>query len=358
MARATQVGWWMIGAVVLSVVFAMYWMGHRRGGDKPVTRSLEESSAGPAAGSYVGSRTCAECHPGEHASYRETAHSRSLAEVHADEEPPPGSFFHAASGRRYAVRREETEIRHREWLELPDEASPAVNDYSVCYLVGSGRHTRTYLIDDGGFLAESPITWYQSRRAWGLSPGYDVATNAGFERAADVGCLFCHAGRIETVGGSDTRLVIKEQAIGCERCHGPGESHVEQHRNGRRQTDANAAKVPRTPEASGTRPVPANDEMIVHPGRLSRALREAICAECHLVGNAMVLRRGRHQGDFRPGLPLSSYRADYRLDTSHAQMKVVGHVDQMRLSRCYRENQTLTCTTCHDPMERPPRRNG
>jgi hypothetical protein len=32
-------------------------------------------------------------------------------------------------------------------------------------------------------------------------------------------------------------------------------------------------------------------------------------------------------------------------------MKVVGHVEQMRLSECYQRSTTLTCTTCHDPHD-------
>jgi predicted CXXCH cytochrome family protein len=34
-------------------------------------------------------------------------------------------------------------------------------------------------------------------------------------------------------------------------------------------------------------------------------------------------------------------------------MKVVGHVEQMHLSRCYKESSTLSCLTCHDPHDRP-----
>ena len=30
-------------------------------------------------------------------------------------------------------------------------------------------------------------------------------------------------------------------------------------------------------------------------------------------------------------------------------MKVSGQIEQMRLSRCYVESKTMTCTTCHDP---------
>lgn len=290
----------------------------------------------------VGTKVCAECHASEHASYQETAHSRSFGEVNIAEEPEPGGFFHEASGRRYEVRREGEKILHREWLDADQTTE---SKHVVRFLVGSGRHTRTYLIEDAGFLAESPITWYHSRRAWGISPGYDKV-NQGFERGADIGCLFCHTGRVETVQGSDTRLVIHEHAIGCERCHGPGETHVKKHREGGRSgiTTTAARDLSKSPR----------DESIVHPGRLSRALAEAICADCHLTGEAMVLARGKRVVDFRPGSPVTSHRVDFHLSTtSNSGMKVVGHVEQMRLSRCYQETTTLTCTTCHDPHGSP-----
>ena len=34
-------------------------------------------------------------------------------------------------------------------------------------------------------------------------------------------------------------------------------------------------------------------------------------------------------------------------------MTVVGHVEQMHASRCYRESRTLSCLTCHDPHGEP-----
>jgi hypothetical protein len=65
----------------------------------------------------------------------------------------------------------------------------------------------------------------------------------------------------------------------------------------------------------------------------------------------MVLARGKRVSEFRPSSPVSNHRIDYHFNTSSTGMKVVGHVEQMRLSRCYQQTTTLTCTTCHDPHE-------
>ena len=80
-------------------------------------------------------------------------------------------------------------------------------------------------------------------------------------------------------------------------------------------------------------------------------MSEAICAQCHLRGDATVVRQGRSLTDFQPGMKLTDVRIDYQLETETGAMKVVGHVDQMHASRCYQQSyqqpQNMACTTCH-----------
>ena len=280
---------------------------------------------------YVGSQACAACHQGEFDSYLRTAHSRSFSKVDPQVEPADVVFQHGASGRTYEVQRTGSEIVHRESLTAdPSKPPSVVVEFPVKYLIGSGRHTRSYIVEDDGFLAESPITWYAAKQSWDMSPGYDRPRHRSFERATDLGCLICHVGRVERIPSAPNRPKIVEMAIGCERCHGPAGKHV--------------AERTRVRENST---VP--DSTIVHPARLSRELAESICAECHLRGDATVTRRGQDIDAFRPGTSLHDFRIDYHLRTENSTMKVVGHVDQMRLSKCYQSSTTLTCTTCHDP---------
>ncbi|MCA9205427.1 MAG: hypothetical protein KDA59_20385, partial [Planctomycetales bacterium] len=282
---------------------------------------------------YVGSAACRDCHQAETNTYQMTAHSAALSDVDPSKEPPEDSFVHAASGREYTVYTSEGRVHHRESLPADDGETIESNDYPLRYLVGSGRHSRTYLVEADGFLLESPITWYASRQAWGVSPGYDEPDHPGFSRMVGTDCLICHAGQLNAAHQQYRHLELIEQSIGCERCHGPGSLHVE-HRK--------------------SKEVIVEDLTIVHPGDLSRSLQESICAQCHMQAAAMVRVRGRDYADFRPGLPLSDFQLHYQTDDSHDSMTVVGHFEQMHRSQCYIQSTTLTCTNCHAMHEPPP----
>lgn len=289
---------------------------------------------------YVGSEACRTCHAEHDAAFRHTSMGRSMAEVDIEREPPDGQFEHPLSKRRYEVRRQgdPSQMWHRELLLVDEPTEVVLSEFPVKYVVGSGHHSRSYLIETDGFLVESPITWYASRKAWGMSPGYDVPDHAAFTRPVGEGCLTCHASRADAVQGSLHRMEILEAAIGCERCHGPGSLHVERHRN--RPTDS------RNSTQRGE-----VDHTIVNPDHLPRELAEEICQQCHLRSAAMVPQRGRKLSDYRPGLPRQDSRLDYWLDEPDKPMTVVGHVEQLHLSRCFQNSETLSCLTCHRPHE-------
>lgn len=292
-------------------------------------------NTGPDA-HYIGTAACAECHHGNHQSYVLTAHSRALADLDPNAEPPDGSFDHKASGHGYRVFRRDKQLRHAEIVRSEDGEEIARIDVPVRYRIGSGDFARSYAVEIDGYLYESPITWYASTKQWGLSPGYDTPQHWGFERPIQVECLACHSGRAEAAQGTLHRITVHEQAIGCENCHGPGSRHEAARRVANQTTDV-------------------DDLTIVNPGKLARPHLEAICAACHLNGPAAAPVRGRRSTDFRPGMLLTDYRVDYTFDTGSDKMTVVGHIEQLRRSACYQKSQDLTCISCHDPhaLKRP-----
>ncbi len=300
----------------------------------PVLPTSEFLNVAPNV-AYVGSDRCRDCHPGEHAAFQETAHSHSLSYVNPDSEPPDFAFDHAPSRKVYSVYRAAGKLHHRETIHLATNDDFVSADYPLKYLIGSGRHSRTYIAQSREFLVESPITWYASLNAWAMSPGYDAADHEAFHRVVGFDCLYCHAGNLETYPRSIERVTIHELAIGCERCHGPGELHVRH----------------RTEQDSGDPRGGQTDFTIVNPARLSRELREAVCQQCHLESVVRVAGRGRSRGEFRPGLPWDAFYVNYSFQQQES-MTVTGHVEQLRMSRCYTESSTLTCVTCHHPHER------
>ena len=287
-----------------------------------------------ADATYVGSQACAECHESEFASYRATTHSQALDDIHLDRAPPEGKFEHTVSGRNYTVYHQEGQLRHRESITT-NSGERTLCDHPVRYVIGSGNHSHSYLVELMGFLVESPVTWYTARQAWEMSPGYENnPLQQGFSRPARFLCVNCHAGHVSTVGGSIQKLRIHEQAIGCERCHGPGSLHVERHTRNELALEG-------------------GDYTIVNPARLDRVRREAVCSQCHLAVEAHSHERGRTVADFRPGLRLTDFVVHYQLETPSRKMSVVGHVDQLHLSKCYQKSE-MDCTTCHNPHVHTP----
>jgi Tfp pilus assembly protein PilF len=123
-------------------------------------------------------------------------------------------------------------------------------------------------------------------------------------------------------------------AIGCERCHGPGELH--------------AAGPGKGPDGI--------DPTIVNPRHLPPLLREGVCQQCHLQGERRLVRRDRGPFDFRPGLPLHLFWSVFVWGAPDGadQHKAVGHVEQMYQSRCFRASGgRLGCASCHDPHRQP-----
>lgn len=281
---------------------------------------------------YVGDAACLDCHREICDKFHAHPMGRSMALGGADSSKT-GTFD--AANLHYESTVRDGRLIHSESATRPDKTLLAEKAVTIQYVIGSGGRGHSYLFADDGYLSQSPISWYSGRHVLDLSPGYRDR-NSHFDRPVDANCLFCHANCVEPVEGSVNRYrepIFSSPAIGCERCHGPGELHVKQ------------------PGAAHQA-----DYTIVNPKRLEPALREAVCQQCHLQGQARVLREGRESFDFRPGLPLELFYDTFvwHLGVPHGQ-KAVGHVEQMTESACFtRSAGKLGCASCHDPHEKPP----
>src|SRR5262249_17360965 len=152
-------------------------------------------------------------------------------------------------------------------------------------------------------------------------------------------CLFCHSNGATLVPGTQnhyqTPLFPNGYGIGCERCHGPGQLHVVARRQGP--------------------PEEAADHTIVNPAHLEPVLRDAICEQCHLQGEARVVRRGLALNDYRPGLPLHHFLSVLvRVSETAESQRSVSELQQFYTSRCRSgSGGTMGCTACPDPHSVP-----
>src|SRR5262249_51623534 len=191
-------------------------------------------------------------------------------------------------------------------------------ELEVPYILGSGSHSVAYLGVRDGYVFQSVMEWFSAEKRWGLSPGFEEK-NPHFERPLPAGCLFCHVNRVEPVPYTINHYeapLFRGHAIGCERCHGPGELHVKPH--------------DRTREL---------DYTIVNPRHLTPALRDAVCEQCHLQGEGRIIRVGRKPFDYRPGLPFNLFWSVFVTpDGVPGYLDSASALEQMRASRCFSQS--------------------
>jgi Tfp pilus assembly protein PilF len=208
----------------------------------------------------------------------------------------------------------------------------------IDYIIGSGQHTNSHLVNRNGFVYQAPITWYAQKRQWDLPPGFENGRNVRFTRYISDECMTCHNAIPQMVNGSLNEYVSIPQGINCERCHGPGEVHVKQMLSGNRN-DTSHGKI---------------DYSIVNPRKLPFDLQIDLCQRCHLQGNA-VLKEGKTFFSFRPGMRLKDVWDVYmpRYEGKEDEFIMASHAQRLQMSKCFITSQSrsasLTCITCHNP---------
>jgi hypothetical protein len=247
---------------------------------------------------------------------------------------PQGSFTTAGGTTKFAIHADRVPLRAgpfliATWQRM--EHAGEVSEFPVSYVIGSGAHASGYLIQIGDHLFQSPVCYYPIRHAYDLAPGYEKLSEPDFTRPVTEACLLCHSGAPLHVAGSLNRYqspAFAQEAISCDRCHGPDQEHLK-------------------------RPLPGT---IVNPAKLPAAARDSVCEQCHLAGAVRVLNPGKSFGDFRAGQPLEDTFTIYTTSAPGGAFKVISHSEQLALSACARHSQSrMWCGTCHDPHAKPVR---
>jgi photosynthetic reaction center cytochrome c subunit len=269
----------------------------------------------PATAPAGGSR-CVTCHPAEVAGYARSAMAHSLRRPAQE---PDGIV--TAHGSKITMYSAPTGYWQR-WENGGDRS-----EYHIDWVVGSGNHASGYLVDIGGHLFQSPVAYYKSRQSYDLAPGFENQPDPDFTRPVRAECVLCHSGNALDVAGTlnEYRAPVfpaSEEAITCDRCHGPAARHLADPRAGN----------------------------IVNPAKLEPAARDSICEQCHLFGVARVPNPGKNLSDFVPGQRAEDVFTTYHDANPSGAFKVISHVEQLALSACARNsNGRLWCGTCHDP---------
>jgi predicted CXXCH cytochrome family protein len=289
---------------------------------------------------YVGDARCASCHGTIDQTYHQHPMGRSaflggkaesLEKLDAKHHNPLRTESHTLS-----VAEREGRVFHRMTANDSKASNIPAYEIPIDLAIGSGTRGRSYLTLDRGALWQSPISWFTDDDRWNVSPGFQIGD--GGRRPITPECLFCHVDQTVPVPHAKNRyekILLGQAHIGCERCHGPGELHVAE-----RTANANAIAL---------------DTSIVNPKHLTPDLQMDICRQCHLLGEQRVTHFGRDLWDYRPGLPLSQFLNVFVRHPDWAdQQRSVGQFEQMERSVCFtKSGGKMTCTSCHDPHERP-----
>jgi tetratricopeptide (TPR) repeat protein len=288
---------------------------------------------------YVGDEECYDCHSDIYKSFKQNGMGRSFylpANDNMIEDFQRNNvIYDKKSNLYYKMFQSGDEYFQMEYRldEKKNKTHELIRKFH--YVIGSGNQTRSYITVENGFLYEMPVTWYTIKKKWDLSPGYEK-NNLRFSRPIRQECINCHNSLADYVDYSDNRYKGKiPLGIGCERCHGPGELHVNY------QTDKeNAAKT-------------GYDSNIVNPKHLDLSRQLDICLQCHLQGDMHVLKEGRKQKDFKPGMKLSDVKSIYfKDDAEESGFKIASHGARLMMSKCFTQSGgRLICTSCHNPHE-------
>jgi len=278
---------------------------------------------------YIGPDACAECHRNIHGTFVKTKHPRTLREVKVADMPAtilePHNAFQMKDGR---VRFEMLKQQDRFFQSATEQLPQGVRETrsTVDLVLGAGGVADDVFLtwNSEGWMRELPLAWLYPTQESACSH-FDPNSGGDFGRLLTTRCVECHSTWVHHVPGTANQYHREGRILGvtCESCHGPGKRHAHHHKNNPQDTLA---------------------QHIVVPSKLERERQIEVCTQCH--SNAM-----KHLGpafSYRPGLSLDQH---YKTVVTKATEddRVANQITYLRQSKCFIDDSTMTCTTCHNP---------
>lgn len=306
---------------------------------------------------YVGMQECKTCHYEIHQTFIHTGMGQSFDQASPEKSKAQFPIMHLPSKEQRGKpiydpktgyyfqafwRNDSLFIRQYEADDKQRSLVTFMREEYIPYIIGSGQHTNSHFWTDGSYVYQAPLTFYTQKGLWDLPPGYEHQ-NIGFNRKIDMECMSCHNAMPQVAKSAKNFFENVPLGIDCERCHGPGELHVNLKKQGILVDTSKYA-----------------DRSIVNPKRLPYRLQVDICQRCHLQGNN-VLKEGKHFDDFRPGMALKDVFEIYMPKYENEDYFVMaGHADRFQKSACfigsnkgnpdaYNPALNFTCINCHNP---------
>ncbi len=295
-----------------------------RDGVLPAGKTVDDTDQRSNPG-YLGADACAECHRDHHNGFVETAHHLTSGRV------VPGGIRGHFNGPSSRLATSDAalsfELSEREELLVQSVSYDDWQlDIPMDVFTGSAKSGQTMLYWHGDGLYQAHVSYLTKIDAWIKSPGYDD-TVAVYSRVIRDSCLECHITYIDRK--QPPNFYHRDSAvfgISCERCHGPGEAHVQHHQQFPEETIS---------------------KHIIQPSDLTRQQQLEICAQCHsgpfkLLSDAF---------SFVPGQNLSDHHQAIESNASGASgVHTSNQLTRISMSECFQQSE-MTCTTCHNPHE-------
>ena len=285
---------------------------------------------------YVGKQACATCHAEKLASFSQTGMGQSFDRATLTKSAatftPHTVVRDTATGYSYHPFWRSDSLFIREFRLYNGDTTYQQEVY-IKYIVGSGQHTNSHILEQNGYLFQAPITYYVQENRWDLAPGFEEGNNSRFDRMLNTECISCHNAMPKTQPGSPFKFTEIGHGIDCERCHGPGSVHAEARKNNKAFEGS-------------------FDPTIVNPRDLSLERQIDVCQRCHLQG-LNLLKEGKRFEDFRPGMVLSDYFDIYlpQYAGDQTELDMANHAQRFQMSMCFTQQKSneFTCISCHNP---------